>query len=147
MQHKNRGHARVREVGIEKLVAARGMTRDGASSPITAFSSLLYFVLHPVFLVSPQPRFPHFHILRKSHSTLQNNGNRTHRTANLVSNHHHRPACTASLSLLCSALLLQSPRQRSVDFVLFMSFYFFSFRSVWIFFFFHVVPSNTCLPW
>jgi len=56
----NRGHARVPEVGIEKLVAARGMTRDGASSPITAFSSLLYFVFHPVFLVSASiPAFPH----------------------------------------------------------------------------------------
>ena len=40
-------------MGIEKQVDARGMTHDGASSPIAAFSS---FGFHPVSFVSPQPR-------------------------------------------------------------------------------------------
>lgn len=46
-------------MGIEKLVDAHGMTREGASPPIVAFSRS-YFVY---FLVSPRPRsrisFPH----------------------------------------------------------------------------------------
>lgn len=57
MQHMNHGHGRVWEVEIEKLVDARGMTRDGSSSPVTVLSSPLYFVFHSAFLVSPQPRF------------------------------------------------------------------------------------------
>ena len=138
MQHMNRGHGRVREVEIEKLVDARGMTGDGPSSPITVLSS------HPLLRLSSglsclaSASIPHFRILRKSHFNVQNNGNRTHRTANLV-NKHPSSACTASLAFL-------APAVTSAALGGLLSFYFLYPFSLELFFF-RVVPSNACLPW
>jgi len=100
LQRTNRDRARDWVVGIEKPVDVHGMTRDGAGFSIIGFSSLPLRLFIRSFLscLGLDPAFP-FHILRKSHITLQNNGNRTHpQLQTPISIHAHGQLVPGSLS-------------------------------------------------
>jgi hypothetical protein len=147
LQRTNRGRARDWVVGIEKQVDAHGMTRDGAGFSIIDFSSLLLRLFIRSFLpcLGLDPAFP-FHILRKSHITLQNNGNRTHpQLQTTISIHAHGQLVPGSLSFpfLSSLYRSRCGSAEWTQFFLMCCVCYFPYVQFGLFF----SRSNTCPPW
>jgi len=116
------------------------MTREESDPHVVGFSAQRLSVWCPVLPVSSWSRSCIFCIFCKSH--FQNNGTARTTMPTRTSKTRSSTSCTPLTLTLLRPTLLQSPRQRSVDFVILISTLLFSIRSVWFIFPFLIAQQH-----